>query len=69
MLQWVKRHLVSILCVLGVFAPFVGMSLIDTFYFSSVVGWILGFCCFVISYIIVTKRPDEEEETTTHTSI
>lgn len=63
MLQWVKRHLVIILCVIGVFAPFIGMSLIDVFYYSTIFGWIIGFCCFVISYIIVSKRPDEEDGT------
>ncbi|WP_251393769.1 hypothetical protein [Metabacillus litoralis] len=61
LLHWVKRHLVSILCIIGVMAPFIGMSLIDTFYYSTIFGWIIGFCCFVISYIIVSKRPDEEE--------
>ncbi|OAS86677.1 MULTISPECIES: hypothetical protein [Metabacillus] len=63
MLQWVKRYLVPILCIIGVFSPIIGMSLIDTFYYSTVFGWIFGFCCFVISYIIVSKRPDEEETT------
>lgn len=63
MLQWVKCHMITILCVIGVIAPIVGMLLIDTFYFSTVVGWIFGFCCFVIAYIIVSKRPDDEETT------
>ncbi|MBO1514492.1 hypothetical protein [Metabacillus bambusae] len=65
MLQWVKRHLVPILCIIGFISPIIGMSLIDTFYYSTVFGWIFGFCCFVISYIIVSKRPDEEETTST----
>jgi SNF family Na+-dependent transporter len=62
-LHWVKRHLVPFLCIIGVIAPFVGMSLIDTFYYSTVIGWIFGFCCFVISYIIVSKRPDDDDTT------
>ncbi|MGM0873358.1 MAG: hypothetical protein ACQEWV_00915 [Bacillota bacterium] len=63
MLQRVKHHIVPILCVIGVIAPFIGMSLIDTFYYSTVFGWILGFCCFIVSYIIVSKRPDDDEGT------
>lgn len=63
MLQWVKHQIVPILCVIGVIAPFVGMSLIDTFYYSTVFGWILGFCCFIVSYIIISKRPDDDEAT------
>ena len=61
MLQWVKRHLILVLCIIGIISPFVGMMLIDTFYYSTIVGWIIGFCCFVTSYIIISKRPDEEE--------
>jgi SNF family Na+-dependent transporter len=63
LLQWVKHQIVPILCVIGVIAPFVGMSLIDTFYYSTVFGWILGFCCFIVSYIIISKRPDDDEAT------
>jgi hypothetical protein len=63
LVQWIKRQLVPILCIIGILAPIVGMKLIDTFYFSTVFGWIIGFCCFVISYIIVSKRPEEEEAT------
>jgi SNF family Na+-dependent transporter len=65
MLQWLKRHLVPILCIIGVISPIIGMSLIETYYYSTVFGWTCGFCCFVISYIIVSKRPDEEETTST----
>ncbi|HZH62088.1 MAG TPA: hypothetical protein VEY70_21480 [Metabacillus sp.] len=61
MLQWVKRHLIFVLCIIGILAPIVGMLLIDTFYYSTIFGWIIGFCCFVTSYIIVCKQPDEEE--------
>ncbi|WP_026559919.1 hypothetical protein [Bacillus sp. J37] len=61
MLQWVKRHLILVLCIIGSLSPIVGMMLIDIFYFSTIVGWIIGFCCFVSSYIILSKRPDEEE--------
>ncbi|KKI93900.1 hypothetical protein WQ54_02315 [Bacillus sp. SA1-12] len=63
MLQWVKRHLVSILCIIGVLAPIIGMLLIDIYYYSTVFGWIIGFCCFVTSYFIVSKRPDDDEKT------
>ncbi|WP_175638786.1 hypothetical protein [Metabacillus schmidteae] len=59
--QWVKRHLILILCIIGIFSPIVGMMLIDTYYYSTIIGWIIGFCCFVTSYIILSKRPDEEE--------
>ncbi|QGQ46777.1 hypothetical protein [Metabacillus sediminilitoris] len=65
MLQWLKHKLVPMLCIIGILAPIIGMILIDTFYFSTVFGWIIGFCCFVISYIIVSKRPDEEETSST----
>ncbi|WP_240050850.1 hypothetical protein [Metabacillus litoralis] len=68
MLQLVRRHLVPILCLIGISAPFIGMLLIDLFYYSTICGWILGFCCFVISYIIVSKRPDEEDSATTSTN-
>ncbi|MGM7720101.1 hypothetical protein [uncultured Metabacillus sp.] len=63
MLHWVKRQLVPILCIIGVLSPIIGMSLIDLYYYSTVFGWIIGFCCFVTSYIIVSKRPDDEEKT------
>ncbi|MBM7603629.1 SNF family Na+-dependent transporter [Metabacillus crassostreae] len=68
MLQLVRRHLVAILCLIGALAPFIGMLLIDLFYYSTICGWILGFCCFVISYIIVSKRPDEEDATNSPTN-
>ncbi len=61
MLQWVKRHLISVLCIIGILSPIVGMLLIDIYYYSTIIGWIIGFCCFVTSYIIVSKRPDEDE--------
>lgn len=68
MLNWVKSHLVPILCIIGIIAPFVGMALVNIFYYSTVFGWTLGFCCFVISYIIVSKRPDIEESTSQATA-
>lgn len=61
MLQWVKRHLISVLCIIGILSPLIGMLLIDIYYYSTIIGWIIGFCCFVTSYIIVSKRPDEDE--------
>ncbi|APH05528.1 hypothetical protein [Bacillus weihaiensis] len=63
LLQWVKRHIVAVLCIIGGIAPIVGMLLIDYFYYSTIFGWIIGFCCYVTSYFIVSYSPDEEEAT------
>lgn len=62
MIDFIKRHIVQLLCLLGLAAPFVSTKLIDLFYFSSLFGWILGFICFISAYIIVLRRPDSPHE-------
>jgi len=42
-------------------SPIIGMMLIDVYYYSSVIGWVVGFIFIVAAYIIVTKRPDDSE--------
>jgi len=42
-------------------SPIIGMMLIDVYYYSSVIGWVVGFIFIVVAYIIVTKRPDDSE--------
>ncbi|MBS2968597.1 hypothetical protein J9317_07480 [Metabacillus sp. KIGAM252] len=60
MAGFIKRRSVIILTLLGLACPFIGMALIDFYYFSSLIGWIAGFICFVFAYIIVVRRPETE---------
>ncbi len=66
-LRRIKRHVVPILCIIALLAPIIGMLLIDFYYYSTVFGWTIGFCCLVASYIIVSKRPDEDDAVTSTT--
>ncbi|MGG3797807.1 hypothetical protein [Metabacillus fastidiosus] len=61
MLNWINRQIVAILCVVAFLSPLIAMSLIELYYYSTLIGWIVGFICIVIAYIIVHTRPDEEE--------
>lgn len=58
----VKKHIVLILCILAFASPVIAMQFIDVFYYSSLIGWIVGFILIITSLIIVTKSPDETEE-------
>ncbi|MDQ0162238.1 hypothetical protein [Bacillus alveayuensis] len=61
MAVFLKKHLVLILCILAFASPIIGNLLIDVYYYSSLVGWIVGFIFIISSYIIVSKRPDEPD--------
>ncbi|MGG0853760.1 hypothetical protein [Metabacillus fastidiosus] len=61
MLNWISRQIVAILCIVAFLSPLIAMSLIEFYYYSTLIGWIVGFICIVIAYIIVHMRPDEEE--------
>ncbi|MDQ0229497.1 hypothetical protein [Metabacillus malikii] len=64
MIQKIKQHIIPILCTLAAVAPIVGMLLIELYYYSTVIGWAIGFCCIMTAYIIITKRPDKDESAT-----
>lgn len=59
---FIKRHIVPILSIIGFLAPLAGMMLTEVYYYSSLIGWIVGFVFIVTAYIVVTKQPDETEE-------
>ncbi|WP_243291689.1 hypothetical protein [Bacillus sp. FJAT-47783] len=61
MTEFLKKHIVMILCILAFISPIIGNLAIDLFYYSSLIGWIIGFVLIVCSYIIVTKSPDDSE--------
>jgi hypothetical protein len=58
---FIKRNIVPILCLAAFSSPIIGMMLIDVYYYSSVIGWVVGFIFIVAAYIFVTKRPDDSE--------
>jgi hypothetical protein len=60
LLQMMKRNIVLILCIIGFASPFIFIQLTDWFYYSSLIGWIIGFICIVSAYVIVSKQPDED---------
>ncbi|KEZ52711.1 hypothetical protein AZ46_0202895 [Metabacillus indicus LMG 22858] len=60
LLKWMKRRIVLLLCLAGFASPFIFIQLTDWFYYSSLIGWILGFICISSAYVIVSRRPDEE---------
>ncbi|MBD1380409.1 hypothetical protein [Metabacillus arenae] len=62
MVQFIKNRIVQILCIIGLVSPFIGMKLINFYYFSTLIGWIIGFICFVSAYIIVIKKPDKKTD-------
>ncbi|MTH53156.1 hypothetical protein GKZ89_06995 [Bacillus mangrovi] len=63
MAEFFKRRSVLLLTLFGFACPFIGMALIDFYYYSSLIGWIAGFVCFVLAYIIVIRRPETETGT------
>lgn len=60
LLKLMKRNIVLILCIIGFASPFIFIQLTDWFYYSSLIGWIIGFICIAAAYVIVSKRPDDE---------
>ncbi|WP_243385423.1 hypothetical protein [Bacillus kexueae] len=61
MATFLKKNIVLLLCLMAFISPIIGNLLIDLYYYSSVVGWVIGFIFIISSYIIVSKRPDDAE--------
>ncbi|MGD7008998.1 hypothetical protein [Metabacillus sp. 84] len=62
MAEFIKKRSVVLLTLFGLACPFIGMAVIDFYYYSSLIGWIAGFISIVSAYIIVVRRPETEPE-------
>ncbi|UTL74130.1 hypothetical protein [Bacillus halotolerans] len=62
LMNFFRRKAVVLLTVAGISAPFVGMKLVDFYYYRSIIGCAAGFLCCILALIIVMKRPDQEKK-------
>ncbi|ALC80867.1 hypothetical protein AM592_04170 [Bacillus gobiensis] len=60
--KFLNKSVVSLLCFSGLSAPALSILLVEYYDFSFFYGCAIGFLCFLVSFIIVMKRPDNEKK-------
>jgi Kef-type K+ transport system membrane component KefB len=60
--KFLKESAVTLLSLSGLTAPVISLMLVDFYDFSFFYGCAIGFVSFLVSFIIVMKRPDKEKQ-------
>lgn len=61
-MNFFRWKVVMFLMVLGIFVFFIGMKMVSFYYYSFIIGCVVGCLCCVFVFIIVMKRFDKDNK-------